>query len=317
MRSFFRKGKGGKAGWLAIVPGARRIDLAHVVREAGRRPHIRMLESFAAEGGAGGSLGNALKRLSAFRPAAHRCTTLLQSGQYYLSQFEAPPVPAEERQAALRWRFKDMVDFPLGNASIDVFDIPTEGIANRQAMVYAVAAGADVVWRTMQQFDAAKVPLAAIDIPELAQRNVAALFEEENRGLAFLSLDDEGGLLTVTWRGELYAMRRTDISARQLAGADEESRHTLLERLALDLQRTLDNFDRQYSFISVSGMVVAASAEVPGLQACLAENVYIPVSMMDLAQVCDFPDLPRLREPLLQAQSLPAIGAALRSQGAA
>lgn len=303
-----------QGGWLAIVPGAHRVDLAHVVRSEARRPAIRMLESFGMDVDA----GNALKRLAAaYRPSSYRCTTLLRSGQYYLSQFEAPAVPAAERASALRWRFKDMVDFPVDDASVAVLDIPTESVGNRQAMVYAVAAGAEVVGATMRLFDEAKIPLVAIDIPELAQRNVAALFEEENRGLAFLSLDEDGGLLTVTWRGELYAVRRMEVSAAQLELAGEESRRQLLERVALELQRTLDNFDRQYSFISVSGMVIATTSEVPGLQACLAENLYLPVHAMDLAQVCDFPDLPQLREPLRQAQSLAAIGAALRSQEAA
>lgn len=301
-------------GWLAVVPHAGRIDLAHVRRAGGGRPEVRLLESFRAEG----DPGEALKRLaSARRLGSFRCTTLLQPGQYHLTQFESPAVAADERAAALRWRFKDMVDFPVDGASIGVLDIPTEGAANRQAMVYAVAASAAAVGATMRGFDGARLPIAAIDIPELAQRNVAALFEEENRGLAFLVLDEGGGLLTITYRGELYAVRRMEVSATQLAEADEERRGQLLERVMLELQRTLDNFDRQYSFISVASMLVAAAPDVPQLQPYLAENLYLPVRAMDLAAVCDFPSVPELREPLRQAQCLAAIGAALRSQEAA
>ena len=70
----------------------------------------------------------------------------------------------------------------------------------------------------------------------------------------------------------------------------------LLERVMLELQRTLDNFDRQYSFISVVAMVVATFPAVPDLQAYLGENLYVPVQLMDLANVCDFPAIPELRE---------------------
>lgn len=308
----FSFGRGGsESGWMAVALSRERVDLAHVRREAGKRPRIMLLESFqqTADQAAALSRLRAAKRLNTYR-----CTTLLEGGRYQLAQLDAPPVPAEERAEALRWRLKDMADFPMDGASIGVVDVPMEG-AGRQPTVYAVAAPETAVAPLMQLFDTAGVPLAVIDIPEFAQRNVAALFEEENRGLAFLHLDEGGGLLTITYRGELYAVRKVDVSARQLADADAERRTLLLERIMLELQRTLDNFDRQFSFISVSGLIVASFPAVPDLQPYLAENLYVPVQAMDLARVCDFDAIPELRAPERQAQCLPAIGAALRSPG--
>ena len=45
----------------------------------------------------------------------------------------------------------------------------------------------------------------------------------------------------------------------------------------------------------------------------LAENLYLPVAAVDMAQVADFESIPELRSPERQAQGLLAIGAALRS----
>ena len=42
-----------------------------------------------------------------------------------------------------------------------------------------------------------QIVLDAVDIPELAQRNVAALLEDQNRGLAFLRIDETGMMLTL------------------------------------------------------------------------------------------------------------------------
>lgn len=308
MRAFFTAKR--EPGWVAVLLNGTRLDVAHARREGKGRPEIRSLDSFQVEQDAGSALQRL--RLAKKLPKA-RCTTLLSSNQYHLAQFESPAVPAEERTEALRWRFKDVVDFPVESASVSVLDIPMESGGNRQAMVFAVAAGRTAVEPVMRMFDAAKVFLDAIDIPDLAQRNVAALFEEENRGLAFLHLDGNGGLLTITYRGELYAVRRMDISATQLAGADDERRAQLLERVMLELQRTLDNFDRQYSFVSVSGLVVATCPAVPALQPYLAENLYVPVRPMDLSAVCDFPSIPELRDTERQAQCLGVIGAALRT----
>jgi len=299
---------------MAVLPLGDRIALAHVVRGAGTRPEIRLLDSFRVDGGE----VEALQRLRAARRLqAHACTTLMAAGEYTLSQMDAPNVPLAERKEAVRWALKGLVDYPVDHACVDVLDIPMDGAAGRQATVFAVSAAEGAVQAHVRPFAEAKVPLAAIDIPELAQRNVAALFEDENRGLAFLRLDASGGLLTLTFHGELIAARRVELSATQLADSDSARRAQAMERLVLELQRSLDNFDRQYSFIPISKLVAAAYPPVDDLAAALAENLYVPVVPMDLAQVMDFPALPELRDVQRQAMNLLVIGAALRTGEAA
>lgn len=299
---------------MAVLPLGERIALAHVVRGAGVRPEIRLLDSFRSEGVA----AEALRRLRAARRLkAYACTTLMASGEYALSQMDAPSVPAAERKEAVRWALKGSVDYPVDRACVDVLDIPMDGGAGRQASIFAVSASEGAVQAHARVFAEAGVPLAAIDIPELAQRNVAALFEDENRGLAFLRLDESGGLLTLTFHGELIAARRVEVLATQLADGDAGRRAQAMERLVLELQRSLDNFDRQYSFIPISKLVAAAYPPVEGLAAALAENLYVPVVPMDLAQVMDFAAVPELRDVQRQAMNLLAIGAALRTGEAA
>lgn len=295
-------------GWLAVVRQGDRLDLAHVICAVGKRPEVRLCDSFRIEK----DDADALSRLAQSRNLKrYRCATLLAESDYRVVQVEAPNVPAEERVQATRWLLKDQLDFPVASAALAVADIPTEG--NRQANVFAVAAPAEVIGARMALFGDAKVALEAIDIPEMAVRNVAVLFEEENRGLAFLALIEGNGLLTITYRGELYLSRRIDLSSAALAQASEEKRGQMLERLALELQRTLDNFDRQYGFISVSRLLVASDYDCTGTTAALADNLYLPVQAMDLAPVADFNGLPELASLERQAQGLLAIGAALRT----
>ena len=170
-----------------------------------------------------------------------------------------------------------------------------------------------MVAERMALFQEAKVPLEAIDIPEMAVRNVAALFEEPNRGLAFLVLNAGESLLTITCGGELYLSRRIEVSSQALAEADEERRQQMLERLALELQRTLDNFDRQYGFVSVLRLIVCSEFDTAATVAALGQNLYLPVQAADLAKVVEFDAIPELRSVERQAQCLLAIGAALRS----
>ena len=128
------------AGWMSVVRHGDRIDLAHVIRGAGKRPEIKLCESFRIEQ----SEADALSRLAQSRGLkCYRCAILLGENDYRMVQLDAPAVPAEERVQALRWRLKDVVDFPVDDAAIDVADIPTEG--GRQANVFAVLSPASVV----------------------------------------------------------------------------------------------------------------------------------------------------------------------------
>jgi MSHA biogenesis protein MshI len=300
-----------KPGWLTILSRGGKMTLAHGVRRAGSRPEIAFLESFAVEGNA----REALLRLKSVRGlSSYRCTTLLDEGRYNVTQLDAPTVPKEERKEALRWSLRDVVSYPVDSACVDVIDIPTDGLPGRAAAVLVVSAGEQSVRESAAPFEKAGVPLDAIDVPELAQRNVAALFEDENRGLVFLRLDENGAMLTLTFRGELVAIRRSDMNTRQLGVADPLERERVRERLLLDLQRSLDNFDRQYSYVPVSRVVLASDPVIEGLAAELAENVYVPVQEMDLAKVLDFSGVPELSDPAFQARNLLAIGAALRDE---
>jgi MSHA biogenesis protein MshI len=300
-----------KPGWVALLPQGDRIALAHVVRGAGVRPEILRLDSFAVEH----DETEALQRLrSARQLKSYACTTLMAAGEYTISQVDAPNVPAAERKEAVRWGLKGVVDYAVDTACVDVLDIPMEGAgAGRQASVFAVSASEQAVRARIAPFEAAKIPLAAVDVPEMAQRNIAALFEDENRGLAFLRLDSTGGALTLTFHGELVALRRVEVPATQLADSNADRRAQAMERLVLELQRSLDNFDRQYSHIPISKLVVAVYPQPDGLAAELGESLYVPVLAMDLAQVMDFPGLPELADLPRQAMNLLLIGAALRT----
>lgn len=304
-----------KPGWLALISQGGEITLAHVLRRRDSRPEVSLLDRFSVEG----SELSALQRLRSARSLkSYACTTLMSDGEYSLTQLDAPPVPKEERKEALRWAIKEMVSYPVDSACIDVLDIPNTGLPQgRSAGVMVVSAAEQAVRSRVAPFERAKVPLAAVDIPELAQRNVAALFEDENRGLAFLRIDENGMMLTLTFHGELIAVRRGEMNTQQLNGSDPDQRARVMERLVLEVQRSLDNFDRQYSHIPISKVVLACYPAVDDLMNELVESIYVPVREMDLASVMDFPSIPELKKTLVQAKSLLALGAALRTDGGA
>jgi hypothetical protein len=64
-------------------------------------------------------------------------------------------------------------------------------------------------------------------------------------------------------------------------------------------------------------LLVAPLAVDLGLERYLADNLGLPVEMLDLTQVLEFAGAPELRDPSRQGYRLHIIGAALRQELAA
>jgi MSHA biogenesis protein MshI len=301
------------AGWLGISLQQDGALAACVRRLDAARPKVERIGFFAAQKAAAAALERLAKDMQAERC---ECTTILAADEYQLLSVEAPNVPADELKTAIRWRLKDMLDFHVDDATIDVLDVPLEtGAPARNHSMYVVAARNQLLAQRQELFGAAKIPLSAIDVPEMAQRNVSALLEPEGRGVALLSFDDEGGLLTVTYGGEMYLSRRIDVRLAQLQEQDAERQNACRERIALELQRSLDHCDRQYHFITLAKLVLAPLGGVDsGLRDYLAANLYLPVEALDLAQVFDLSAVAELRQAAQQQRYFLTLGAALRRE---
>lgn len=307
---FFKKAKKTES-WLSFAILADGIAAASIARSADARPVVDTCVFYAGKPGAE-LLEKAGREL---RAATFHCTTILTGGEYQMLAVEAPNVPADELKTAVRWRLKDMLDFHVDDATIDVLDIPADKNASVRTNhgMFAIAARNSVVEARQGLFVAAKVGLSVIDIPEMAQRNISTLMEPEGRGLAMLSFGADGGLLTVTFTGELYLSRRIDVTLEQLLDTDHDRKHASFDKITLELQRSLDHFDRQFHFISVSKLLLAPST-ITGLEEYLASNLYTPVQTMDLGDALDISRIPALLDKAAQQQFFFTIGAALRHE---
>ncbi|HXA48378.1 MAG TPA: agglutinin biogenesis protein MshI [Burkholderiaceae bacterium] len=300
------------AGWMSIVLHDDGARAAHILRGPNAKPSVEWIASYPLnKSGDEMPLEKMAKELRANRYA---CTTLLASSEYQLLSVEAPTVPQEELKTAIRWRLKDMLDFRVDDATIDVLDVPFDKDAPaRTHSMYVAAARNQVIEQRQTLFNDAKIPLKVIDIPDLAQRNISVLLESDGRGVALLSFDASGGLLTVTYAGELYLSRRIDVTLTQITKASGEEKIALFEKITLELQRSLDHFDRQYHFISVAALQLAPLGGVhTGLADYLASNLYLPVESFNFETILDLAKVPELKATDLQQRYFFALGAALR-----
>ncbi len=288
-----------------------RVEVGQIRRNGSERPVVTLCGHIPGTADHGEALQRARKEMHLDR---FRCSTVLPARHYQLQLLDAPPgVPDAEMKSAVRWRLKDFLDYPLEQATVDVVAIPSDITpAGRGRPVYAVSARNQDVQACMNTFSAAKVKLSVIDVAEMAQRNLAMLFEADHRAIAMLSFSAEGGLLTFSAQGELYLSRRIEISLDQLNDALPEMRDQLFERIALELQRSLDHFDRQFSNIPLARLLLAPLPEALGLADYLAGNLSAPVQTVNLGDVLDFHEVPELREPAEQLLRWRTLGAALR-----
>lgn len=297
-----------EAGWTSVAFGN---DGVYVVQAkyVGTRPQVTRC-TFQAVGEVTSATLEKLRKELQLENA--RFTTLLASNEYQLMMVEAPNVPVDELKTAIRWKIKDSLSYHVDDATIDVLQIPIGKYGSeRPQSLYAVAASNETIRKRIALFEKAKIDLSVIDIAETAQRNIAALYETEGRGLALLAFNDEGGLLTITSDGELFLARRIDISIGQLSDADEALRQQSRDRVELEVQRSLDYFDRQFHHISISRMLLSAPSEL-GLVELLATNLGIAVESLDLAQGMDIIGVPELADSEFASYALHALGAALR-----
>ncbi len=304
-------GRDKNSGLMAVQLHADRVDAARVVR-SGARPRVEVCVSFPSRGSEIETLLELRKRLHLER---HRCATLMPVGDYQLQLLDTPNVPSEEIKAAARWRLKDYLDYPVESATVDVIAVPADPSApTRAKSLYAVASPSEKIAARMAVFAQARIPLAVIDIPEMAQRNLAALFEVERRALVLLTFSGQNGLLTFTSGGELYVARTIDVGLDHLVSAQGDLKTQLFERIVLEVQRSLDHFDRQFSFVPVARLLVAPLPEEVGLDAYLKQNLYVPVEVARLESALDLDAAPELAAPQMQAQSFMVLGAALRHE---
>jgi MSHA biogenesis protein MshI len=210
---------------------------------------------------------------------------------------------------------KDMIDYAAEEASLDCVLIPDAPGSARTPQALAVVTPRKVVGQWMQRALEARLELDSIDIAELALRNLAALPPGAG-ARALLHVGIARTTLVMVWQGELCNSRRFDLQAAQLHAAQGPASEALVERLALDVQRTADAFERQFHASALERLWVTVAPGHDQLATQLCDQVALPVQALDLAEWLDL----QTELPLLDAATgrdlFLAIGAALRHEEA-
>lgn len=304
------------AGVLGLKTTGQSCTAAVVTRHPGARPRLRYCARTTLGGGTDGMQGwlRTLRREAGTAPLTVAAS--LEPGRYAMALIELPVMPEAERRQAARWRIRDVLDFDVDEAVVDVAEVPTpDGPSARR--YFAFAAQASVVEEFRTTCRAAGFRPARLGVPEFALRNLAAELPEDRAGLALVYFDTDSMIVVVTREQSLCVARRIEsevLACVHASGADDKQQQALVEVLVLEILRTLDFYESRFRAPAVTAVVfVPAPGLAPGVLAAVEEQLEVACRLLDLASILD---LDRSIDTDQVGQCALAIGNALLDIGA-
>lgn len=234
-------------------------------------------------------LGSLVKQ---YKLAGNKCTFVLQNSAYQLFLIEAPGVDANEMAAAVRWRVKDLLDFPLQEAVVDYFDLPPEAYRGSQKMVYVIAARKAVLELLVEQCRVSGLGVDCIDIRELVFGHIIGRLDDQLPNKAFVYLEEDTGFINLSHNASICLNRTLDVGVRQLqqshaASADSDDfSFSDIDALVLELQRSIDYYESHLGFGSITQLCLPpASNGASRLPQQLRENLDMKVRELQFADL--------------------------------
>jgi MSHA biogenesis protein MshI len=291
-------------------------------------------------------------RLGDMGLSGHGAMVMLATEQCMLLQIPAPAVPPEELRSAARYQIRDMVDQHIDDLTLDVLRLG-DGQDKSAGQLFVVAASNAVIREAMQLGEALDWTVRVIDVQEMAQRNMQSAWTKSagftgRATAALVVVSDKQALLTICARDELYYSRRLDLPAdfltMQWDGATEVAQEPVdaytpvgeyvpgygsvlnpsvedasaggndrAQRFLVELQRSLDLWDRTWTALPMAGVAVHAGRRSAELAAWLAQGLGQPVATLEPSVLFD--GVPALSDEHAM-KCLPLLGLLLRTHGA-
>lgn len=262
---------------------------------------VHQVQRFGVERQGNDSREAFVKRLSVLGLKSGAAHIMLRPVQYQMLQIDTPPVPPEELRTAARWQIREMVDVHMDDLTLDVVRVGDDPQRSTGGLFVVVSANA-VIRDVIEISQALRSAAGVIDIQDLAQRNLqSAVDRSQGRAdqahAAIVLTDDSQALLTICARDELFYSRRIDLgagfmqavwgpaansdAANDLALAGQETDRA--QRLVVEIQRSLDLWDRTWPALALGRVSVEAGARTAELAGVLTQELGQAVQPLDVS----------------------------------
>jgi MSHA biogenesis protein MshI len=321
-----------QTNWLRALPrrvlghGRRALVQVGVVRTSGALVAARVqldpdagcsverLEAVDIKGQRDDEIAAAVDRLARGGILKNAPVFLVLGAEHYNTYpLPAPSVPAEEMREALRWKLREVLPYAPEEAVIDFVRLARAN-SNGAENLFAVAALRRAVAQATAPFLAAGTNVQAVDIAEMAQRNLLVELPAMDESRALLGLHESSALLTVVHESALCFARRIQIP-RAMGAGEEEPEH-IAARIAAQVQHSLEVVERQSGLAPVRSVWIGPHPYCALIARCTAEHAGLECPQLDLQSELRFaPDAGELLPEHACAAPI-AIGAALRHEEA-
>ncbi|MCP5162521.1 MAG: hypothetical protein H6999_02310 [Hahellaceae bacterium] len=244
---------------------------------------------------------------SAALKGAH-CNLVLPPDQYQMFQIERPAVEESELADALRWKVKDLIDYPVDDAVIDAFSFPADAVRGRTPLLNVICARKAMLMDQINLLKEVGLTVHSIDISELVLRNIAMRFDPDAKGIALLYLRGSQGMVLMCKGDTLYFYRRVEFDVEALN--DLSRQEELVQQLALQVQRSLDYYESQMGQIPPAQLILFKVSDEVALGLQLGSYLAVKVRELDQSEL--LADSVEINVSL--NDGLIAIGAALRQE---
>jgi len=263
-----------------------------------------------------------IRRLQGLGLKGFDAHVMLRPEQYQVLQIDAPAVAPEEMRAAARWQIRDMVDMHMDDITLDVMRVGADR-GGAPGQLFVVVAGNAVLAEVLRLGQALQWEVPVVDIQETAQRNLQTLVARrdgrvESANAALMMLNEHQALLTVAANGELFYTRRIDLAPDFMdkpwqpnETGDYVVDDDTAQRFLVEIQRSLDVWDRTWSDLPLDGLWVEAGGRTGEMAAWLSKQLGFAVRPMNLDSF--FPGLDG-GSAHARSQCLPLLGVLLRTE---
>lgn len=234
------------------------------------------------------------------RHAAALC--MLRSTQYQILQADAPAVPPEEMRTAVRWQIRELVNMHMDDLTLDVLKVGDDQV-RVTGSIFVVTAANSVIREVMQNAQATRSKIRIIDIQDMAQRNLQSaqarrLGNPERAHAAVVIANNSRALLTICANDELFYTRHIDLGdgfmqatweqggaagSGQPLSLEGENQDDRAQRLVVEIQRSLDLWDRTWPMLVLNRISVQAGERTKELAAWLGRELGQAVGELDVS----------------------------------
>jgi len=240
------------------------------------------------------------------------CSLVLHPVYYQLLLTETPAVDSDEMSSAIRWKIKELLDFPLDDAAIECFELPTDAFRGQKKMLYAAAMRKSKLKELLEPVSESGLVVDCIEVAELALHNLTRKIPVERGGVAILQLLEGVGFINLVEDGAIYLCRRLDFGLDRFNALGDN--RDFFDSLMLEIQRSLDYYESQLGKGIVTSLFYAPGVIMTEpIGEFLSQSLAINVEPLTFASMAFDTELD-LEDPQL-LRSVIAIGAALTPQG--